>query len=89
MKEDTRSGGTAQQVTKVNIESPLYCPHDLTRLHEFRDDLPTLLGTTNQNLLTTANTSLSIEKKKPLISVFDTPENSDVSNQYLLFILFS
>lgn len=43
--EDNRPATQRQTwSTKMNVESPLHCPHDLTKATEFRDDLPTLLG---------------------------------------------
>lgn len=52
------------------------CPHDLSFHKEFRDDLPTLLNgqDNNEELSTKLNVS-----DKSLLSVFDTPDNSDVS----------
>ncbi|XP_055903687.1 exosome component 10 [Eupeodes corollae] len=59
-----------------DYNSKLYCPHDLSHLEEFRDDLPTLLKSSDdQNEYTneSGNSSLC----KPALSVFDTPENSE------------
>lgn len=43
MNEENRSRGSTQRLVKINTNNPLYCPHDLTKSNEFRDDLPTLL----------------------------------------------
>ncbi|KAK5646684.1 hypothetical protein RI129_005148 [Pyrocoelia pectoralis] len=45
LKDDNRSRGSTLRFAKVNIDSPLHCPHDLSKSTEFRDDLPTLLDT--------------------------------------------
>ncbi|XP_055850996.1 exosome component 10 [Episyrphus balteatus] len=57
-----------------DYNSKLYCPHDLSHLEEFRDDLPTLLKSSeNQADKSTESGKLC----KPALSVFDTPENSE------------
>lgn len=62
-----------------DLTGHLFCPHDLTHNSEFRDDLPTLLGsTTVQNNEDEFKTKLKLSKRSAL-SVFDTPNSSDVS----------
>lgn len=60
-----------------DLTGHLFCPHDLTHNSEFRDDLPTLLGST---IISTDEfkTTLKLSKRSAL-SVFDTPNSSDVS----------
>lgn len=98
MKEDPRERGSTKQVIKINIDSQLHCPHDLSKAEEFRDDLPTLLGgnlnSTNEDDLQEKNTylkafvKLEIENTKSALSVFDSPENSE-SEVYSLIILWT
>lgn len=78
MMEDTRARGTTLKISKINVDSPLNCPHDLTKSNEFRDDLPTLIGPdAGVNLLDLLDRDLEIESKKSIVTVFDTPDNSD------------
>lgn len=60
-----------------DINSQLHCPHDLSHSSEFRDDLPTLLTDTIVN-----NVKTNLLLTKPTLSVFDTPENSEVTYFY-------
>lgn len=83
LSEETRSRGSTQQTTnKINLDSPLNCPHDLTKTEEFRDDLPTLLGNILKqkprfSLKTAAQKNvLDIEKGKSDSCVFYTSEKS-------------
>lgn len=99
MKEDNRERGSAKQLTKINIDSQLHCPHDLSKLQEFRDDLPTLLDSLDKaniaddlkqsNIFIRASLKLDIESAKSSLSVFDSPENSDneVRNIFIIQIL--
>ncbi|XP_037911782.1 exosome component 10 isoform X2 [Hermetia illucens] len=59
-------------VTTKDVNSRLHCPHDLSHVPEFRDDLPTLLGEQKRNLLENDSSRTS----NPIISVFETPSNS-------------
>lgn len=78
MKEDTRARGTTLKISKINVDSPLHCPHDLTKSNEFRDDLPTLIGgNAGVNLSDLVNSDLEIETTRSVATVFDTPENSE------------
>lgn len=55
------------------MDSPLHCPHDLSKNSEFRDDLPTLLNKT-ETVLNFAS-SLDLEQTSSVISVFDSPDD--------------
>lgn len=72
-----------------DLSGHLFCPHDLSINVEFRDDLPTLLGMKNNQAdsnemdVTSQNIKL---KEKCAISIYDTPENSEVIEQK--FFLF-
>ncbi|KAF5298456.1 hypothetical protein FQR65_LT01235 [Abscondita terminalis] len=69
LKEDNRSRGSTFQLSKLNMDSPLHCPHDLSKSCDFRDDLPTLLGNLENNSLEDdeANQNLSVENTKSSI----------------------
>lgn len=87
MKEDNRSIGSTQQFSKINIDSLLHCPHDLTKQSEFRDDLPVLFrqkSTITDNLINKHSNKLNggLERHKSKYSVFITPENSDDVSSY-------
>lgn len=73
LKEETRGRGSTKQMHKINVDSPLHCPHDLTKSTEFRDDLPTLLNK-KENILNFAS-SLNLEQTTSTISFFNDPEN--------------
>ncbi|XP_050510392.1 exosome component 10 [Diabrotica virgifera virgifera] len=76
-KEDTRARGSTKKISKINVDSPLNCPHDLTKANEFRDDLPTILGNNSPSLMNLSNGKLENETDKPKCSVFFTPDNSE------------
>lgn len=103
LKEDNRERGSAKQLTKINIDSQLHCPHDLSKLQEFRDDLPTLLGNISDQLnkasmdnfkqndiFLTASVKLEIESRYSALSVFDSPENSEneVCSIFVVHVLY-
>lgn len=71
MEDQVANRSTA--ITKnVNLNSHLYCPHDLSTGVEFRDDLPTLLGNDNlQNDVDVADASLKLIASSPALSVFE------------------
>lgn len=75
MKEENRSRGSTKKIFKINVDSPLHCPHDLSKNSEFRDDLPTLLNKSENNQNHT--NLLKLEQITSVISVFDSPENSE------------
>lgn len=78
LKEENRSRGSTKQISKINVDSPLHCPHDLSKNSEFRDDLPTLLN--KRENIENHPDLLKLEQISPVISVFDSPENSDEEN---------
>lgn len=43
VEEELRQRPVAETWAKLNLESPLCCPHDMSFQLDFRDDLPTLL----------------------------------------------
>lgn len=43
VEEELRQRPAAETWAKLNLESPLHCPHDMSFQLDFRDDLPTLL----------------------------------------------
>lgn len=81
MKEDNRSMGSTQQFSKINIESSLHCPHDLTKQSEFRDDLPTLLSekgiTVSDWRKKCGKLNEGLEQTASKYTAFNTPENPD------------
>lgn len=91
LSEETRGRGSTQQTTnKINLDSSLNCPHDLTKVEEFRDDLPTLLGNIlrqkSRILLKTVSqkNALDIEKDKSVSCVFSNGDNiAKKSNVFL------
>lgn len=77
MKEDNRGAGSTQQFSKINVDSLLYCPHDLTQHEEFRDDLPTLLKRVCVRGSVDTRTTLELESTKANNSVFGDDEDLD------------
>lgn len=70
LEEELRTRVSTQTWNKVNLDGVLHCPHDLTHIQDFRDDLPTLLGSTyNANEIKAG--VLNIQKTKPIISLFE------------------
>jgi hypothetical protein len=54
----------------VNLDGALHCPHDLTHIQDFRDDLPTLLGSTDD--VNEAEASVQkIQMNTPMMCVFE------------------
>lgn len=82
LKEDTRARGTTKKISKINVDSPLHCPHDLSKSNEFRDDLPVLLDKTllENNVL---DKGIEIEAKASVCSVFNTVEEEIVEVKIL------
>lgn len=62
--------------TIVNLEGPLYCPHDLTHNQDFRDNLPTLLDLPELDL----NSNLSLQESRPNLPIFMEDDVSTNSN---------
>ncbi|KAH1024413.1 exosome component 10 isoform X2 [Dendroctonus ponderosae] len=73
LKEDTRARGSTKKISKINIDNPLHCPHDLSKNQEFRDDLPTLLQSNTDLITFLLSTQLGLEVTESVhASVFDT-----------------
>jgi hypothetical protein len=70
LEEEMRARVNTQTWIKFNLDGALHCPHDLTHIQDFRDDLPTLLGRTD-NVSETEAVALKIQMKVPMISVFE------------------
>lgn len=77
------------QVSKNrDLSSHLYCPHDLSINYEFRDDLPTLIGTNDFN--EDFNTTLKVIKDSSLGICKDMSKNLTVSIMFFfLSIIYS
>lgn len=74
MNEENRSRGSTRKLVKINVNNPLFCPHDLTVLNEFRDDLPTLLDGSFTNQLN-ADVKLNLKCTKSKISMFNSTDD--------------
>lgn len=72
LKEENRSRGSTLQIFKINVDNPLHCPHDLSKIPEFRDDLPTLLNR-KESALNFAG-SLQLEQTSSALSIFNSPD---------------
>lgn len=59
----------------MNMDSPLYCPHDLSKSGEFRDDLPTLLDNNSNPLMELLNKDFDFEKPESELSIFNSSVN--------------
>ncbi|CAH1982116.1 unnamed protein product [Acanthoscelides obtectus] len=77
MKEDTRARGTTKKISKINVDSPIHCPHDLTKTQEFRDDLPILLGGKFNEIKNLLDQELPVQKQHSMYSVFNIPDTLD------------
>lgn len=62
-----------------DVNSHLYCPHDLTSNTEFRDDLPTLLGKKGNmlNMITDETVLSKLKSNGPSIRVFHTSSRTE------------
>lgn len=63
-----------------DVNSHLYCPHDFSVNTEFRDDLPTLLGSNNTSqTLTELNESIlkRLKLNGPSVDVFHTSSRTE------------
>lgn len=70
------SGGPAS--AQADLSGPLHCPHDLTQMPEFRDDLPTLLnGDVGVRVPATVPAGVAA---RSACSVFETPDESEASS---------
>lgn len=74
MKEENRSRGSTKQIFKINVDSPIHCPHDLSKRSEFRDDLPTLLN--KKETAFNFTELLNLEQTSSVISIFDSDTDS-------------
>jgi hypothetical protein len=70
LEEEMRTRVSTQTWIKVNLDGALHCPHDLTHIQDFRDDLPTLLGSIANDNEAEAG-ALKIQMNVPMISVFE------------------
>ncbi|KAJ8954382.1 hypothetical protein NQ318_011055 [Aromia moschata] len=79
-KEQSLEKGYNKKMSKINVDSPLHCPHDLTKSGEFRDDLPTVMGkSTAENLRDITNVKLEIENDISVYTLFN--EADDIDNK--------
>ncbi|CAH1133564.1 unnamed protein product [Ceutorhynchus assimilis] len=85
LKEDTRAKGSTKIMTKINVDSSLYCPHDLTKNKDFRENLPTLLNSDREDPEALIQNDFHLEKQNSILSVFriskilDTEKESQAS----------
>jgi hypothetical protein len=70
LAEELGTRVSTQTWIKVNLDGALHCPHDLTHIQDFRNDLPILLGHTSY-ADQTGSCALKIQKRKPQISLFE------------------
>ncbi|VEN41035.1 unnamed protein product [Callosobruchus maculatus] len=77
MKEDTRARGTTKKISKINVDSPIHCPHDLTKTQEFRDDMPTLLGNKTSLVKELLDKEIPVQKHNSMYAVFNIPDKLD------------
>ncbi|PSN43819.1 Exosome component 10 [Blattella germanica] len=75
-----------QTWSKINLDGPLHCPHDLTHQHDFRDDLPTLLAGTLKDNKSSKKPAEKL-KMNPTISVFEVA-TSDEENDHSKHVAF-
>lgn len=85
LDEQITNRGTVS--TNRDLNSHLYCPHDLSSIAEFRDDLPTLLGKDfNGNGNANEQRLPKYVKSSPALNIFATPDDSEVrkfeTNEY-------
>lgn len=90
LKEELRTRGPEHK-SEISVDGPLHCPHDLSQGLEFRDDLPTLLGDLDNfnmgkcfahNILGQQkifSKSKDLIISKPKLSIFDSPEHTEVT----------
>lgn len=62
-----------------DVNSHLYCPHDFSANAEFRDDLPTLLGSNDSRTVNALNESVlqRLKLNGPSIDVFHTSSRAE------------
>nr|CAD7263163.1 unnamed protein product [Timema shepardi] len=59
---------------KINLDGALHCPHDLSRLRDFRDDLPTLMGDTSAGSNRAPLRTPPLVQQAPFVTVFQPLE---------------
>nr|CAD7201924.1 unnamed protein product [Timema douglasi] len=59
---------------KINLDGALHCPHDLSRLRDFRDDLPTLMGDTSAGSNRAPSWTPPLVQQAPFVTVFQPLE---------------
>nr|CAD7404572.1 unnamed protein product [Timema poppensis] len=59
---------------KINLDGALHCPHDLSRLRDFRDDLPTLMGDTSAGSNRAPSRTPPLVQQAPFVTVFQPLE---------------
>lgn len=70
LAEDLGTRVSTQTWIKVNLDGALHCPHDLTHMQDFRDDLLTLLGSTS-HADQIGSCVQKILERNPQISLFE------------------
>lgn len=94
MEAEARMRPIAQTVwNKIDLDSPLYCPHDMKYKQDFREDLPTVINPLGQALIN-EKISCKLLNSKPKISLFEDEEveslnegdSSSCRNQRPLFV---
>ncbi|KAL3269515.1 hypothetical protein HHI36_008581 [Cryptolaemus montrouzieri] len=74
LQEDTRARGSIIQIQKLNVDSPLHCPHDLSKNGDFRDDLPTVLGVNKHDYMKSIVQKCKLDKNCSSYSIFTDQE---------------
>lgn len=64
-------------IKNQDVNSHLYCPHDLTGSTEFRDDLPTLLDNNNYSTVLPESVLNKLKLNGPSIGVFHTSSRTE------------
>lgn len=78
---NSRSTGTAAGVTAAGmVNQLLYCPHDLTHEADFRDDLPTLLGSGSVNSVVN---NVTLKRTHSAIDLMQSDEEEEGENKKL------
>jgi len=87
LAEDLGTRVSTQTWTKVNLDGALHCPHDLTYIQDFRNDLLTLLGSSS-HADQIGYCVQKIQERNPQISLFEaeTPEAGVDTGKHVQFI---
>lgn len=59
------------------MDSPLNCPHDLSNMRDFRDDLPTVLGKTIINGQNIIHSMTTLEKETPSQAILASTDGEE------------